>query len=389
MERNLYCSKCGKDLSDDSYIEDNGKIHCIDCQLRSTCDCCGELTQSDSLNYLEYCNEYICDSCLEEHYTKCDYCGDYFLDTDLTEVENYGLVCNDCLNREFTECAHCGNWIYIDDGILEQDELICEECYSESSGNTVQCYHFHHNNAPIFFGDNNYNAVPYLGVELEIDESDNIMECAKAIKDVMPEDFVYMEHDGSLENGFEIITQPATFKYHCSIENRYNEMSKIALKYGFRSHDTITCGLHVHFNRDYFSFNVSQQEYELRIMKLLYLVEKFWNELTKFSRRSQDSLKRWADKYDESPENIVENMKASKLARYKAVNLTNENTIEFRLFKGTLKISTFMATLEMCNNLIQISKNTTNIEDLQNIKWEDLLTSESLKNYWESVKNRR
>ena len=43
--------------------------------------------------------------------------------------------------------------------------------------------------------------------------------------------------------------------------------------------------------------------------------------------------------------------------RYRAVNFNNEHTVEFRLFRGTLKYSTFIATLELVDALVRFIKN--------------------------------
>lgn len=388
MEENKICDKCGKIIENDDYFEYQGNIYCKDCEVENffICDICENIVSNDEICYTEDSPIPICESCLNNYCTKCVDCGTYHNNQSMTLINNHGLVCNMCLS-DYYVCDDCGDWFDTND-LTEFDEgYYCNDCYAEFEENIfIKEYHYHHNNEPIFFGNNNCNDVPYLGIELEVDRGVDADDCAKEITNILPTNFIYMEHDGSLNDGFEIITQPATFEYHYFIEDEYRKMSKILLDYGFRSHDTITCGLHVHFNRDFFSSNVSQEEYHLRIMRLLYLVEKFWVEFSKFSRRSLSSLKRWADKYEDSPQEIVKDME--NLDRYRAINLTNKNTIEFRLFKGTLKIDTFMATLEMCNNLVKISKNTDNIKDLQAIKWEDLLISENLKNYWETVKYR-
>lgn len=382
------CCKCDKIIENDNYFEYQGNIYCDECgeDNFSICDECEDTVLSSEICYIESSSACICETCLNDYYTECVDCGEYHNDQSVTYINNHGHVCNSCLS-DYCICDECEDWFSIDDVTEFEGEYYCDDCYAELEENIfIKEYHYHHNNEPIFFGDNNCNDVPYLGIELEVDKGGDANDCAKEIINTLPTDFIYMEHDGSLNDGFEIITQPATFEYHCSIEDEYREMSKILRSYGFYSHDTITCGLHVHFNRDFFSSNVSQEEYHLRIMKLLYLVEKFWIEFSKFSRRNLSSLTRWANKYEDCPQEIVKDME--NLDRYRAINLTNKNTIEFRLFRGTLKIDTFMATLEMCNNLVKISKNTDNIKDLQAIKWEDLLISENLKNYWETVKYR-
>ena len=71
---------------------------------------------------------------------------------------------------------------------------------------------------------------------------------------------------------------------------------------------------------------------------------------TRFYKQKLDKLQRWANKYDSTPEKVLEDMKGYKLDRYKDVNLTNADTIEFRLFRGTLNINTFI--LSDCLNHI-------------------------------------
>ena len=66
------------------------------------------------------------------------------------------------------------------------------------------------------------------------------------------------------------------------------EELQIAKDNGFRSHNTNTCGYHIHFNRSFF-----EDKEDECIAKLLYLVEKFWDELVKFSRRDYENLERW------------------------------------------------------------------------------------------------
>ena len=71
-----------------------------------------------------------------------------------------------------------------------------------------------------------------------------------------------------------------------------------------------------------------------------------------FSRRKYELIQRWADKpsldcgdYDTENE-IVDKVKSYKAAgRYKAINLMNQETIEFRLFRGTLNLNTFISVL--------------------------------------------
>jgi hypothetical protein len=81
---------------------------------------------------------------------------------------------------------------------------------------------------------------------------------------------------------------------------------------------------------------------------------------------------------------IIDKIKQFKSrGRYMAVNLENQNTIEFRLFKGTLNFNTFIASLQLVVEISRYAKRT----DLKNIpttKFRDIFISsefEELKNY--------
>ena len=75
-----------------------------------------------------------------------------------------------------------------------------------------------------------------------------------------------------------------------------------------------------------------------------------------FSRRDFSRLREWARKPDcemvpgDSEMDIIN--KSKRVGRYNAVNLNNRNTVEFRLFRGTLKVDTIKATLQMLDLLI-------------------------------------
>lgn len=44
---------------------------------------------------------------------------------------------------------------------------------------------------------------------------------------------------------------------------------------------------------------------------------------------------------------MLEHVKKGHGSRYTCVNLTNADTIEFRMFRGTLKLNTLIATLQL------------------------------------------
>lgn len=387
-----------------------------------TCDICGcEFEENKKIHIYHNPNRHVCPDCLEIHYIRCEECGDYVENREIKEVNDSYLcpycsfdyvqcrdcgkwfncemegsaiyngeyVCEDCCS-EYDTCGQCGELFPIDEMTLYDGYYYCKDCYDECF-TLIKGYHDHDYN-PTFFGDNHDNSVPYFGVELEVDYGveECKEECANKIQCHLGENFVYFEEDGSLSRGFEIITQPATLEYHTSIMKLYEKAFNSAKNYNFKSHDTDTCGLHVHFNRSFFTENATEEQADLYLTRLLYLFEKFWNEMVIFSRRKISEIEDYACRYDESPKDTVKGFKRSKFYknRYHAVNLTNTNTIEFRIFKGTLNPETFLATLQLCQKLVCVSKYAQSVEELQNLKFEDLLWTDELKNYWQRVAKR-
>ena len=134
-----------------------------------------------------------------------------------------------------------------------------------------------------------------------------------------------------------------------------------AIQMGYKSHQTSTCGLHIHVNRK--SLGVYEYQQEEVISKILFFVEKHWNEVFAFSRRREYDINRWAARYgfEKTGKQILDKAKSSSQGRYCAVNLCNYTTIEFRIFRGTLKYNTFIAALQfvdgICNAALSMTEN--------------------------------
>ena len=108
---------------------------------------------------------------------------------------------------------------------------------------------------------------------------------------------------------------------------------------------------------------------------ILFFIEKHWNELVRFSRRTTGSLNRWAAKYATISETILETYQKAKnkdAGRYVALNLTNFQTIEFRLFRGTLRYETFMATLQLVDEICRTALRLYD-RDMENLSWSEFV----------------
>lgn len=211
----------------------------------------------------------------------------------------------------------------------------------------------------------------YMGCEIEVDIGGKSEQNAKVILDKYSdkEKYLYIKYDGSLPNGFEIVTHPMTLNYHKAFN--YKEMFCDLIEMGYKAHDTNTCGLHIHINRNY--FGEKQKDQSLGILKMLWIFEKFEKQICILSRRKSgyaEFIKHTWSKDADDPLMLFAHSATSRQRRW-AINLRNENTIEIRCFKGTLNIDTFFNTLEFVSIVAEISLKES-IETVYEMKWKDI-----------------
>ena len=116
------------------------------------------------------------------------------------------------------------------------------------------------------------------------------------------------------------------------------------------------------------------EDQEAAIARIVYFVEKHWNELLKFSRRTEDAMRRWASRYgiSHNTEDTYKKAKDKRLGRYVAVNLSNFATIEFRMFRGTLRYETFIATLQLVDEICRLAAYSLNC-DIESLSWSEFV----------------
>ena len=99
----------------------------------------------------------------------------------------------------------------------ENDEL-CPNCRNR---HFILPYHNQFKPKIEFYGAEPTPDSLFLGVELEVDyggrSDSNVGKVMKLMNKEKDKFYIYCGHDGSLNDGFEIITQPATLAYHKSI----------------------------------------------------------------------------------------------------------------------------------------------------------------------------
>ena len=253
-----------------------------------TCAHCGtaegELTEFNGRLY--------CPDCLDDLTLVCTDCGSRFPRTCNRSENDDFPICPECYDRDYTRCVRCGRIIDTDHCWypLDNDDPYCADCCSTIENSPIHDYYFKPN--PIFYGD----GPRYFGVELEIDDGGKCDSSAETLMDIANQSktLAYCKHDGSLDDGFEIVTHPMSLD--CQLhEMPWAEVLDKAISMGYLSHQAGTCGLHIHVSRKAFGDTLDAQDNA--IARVLFFVERHWAELLRFSRRTQRQLEQWAARY--------------------------------------------------------------------------------------------
>lgn len=335
------------------------------------CSCGCEINQGDELYVGE---DVICEDCAEEECYHCDYCGDLVWHDD-DFGDDYTNLCENCYNNYYHRCSQCNQLLNENNSFWYDDEVYCEDCYNnrvEEDNEYINDYSY--KPEPIFYTNNNELNNRFYGIELEVDKGGKYSNNAEILIDTanIHEEKIYIKSDGSLDDGFEIVSHPMTLNYHLD-EMDWESILETARSLGYRSHDTSTCGYHIHVSRN--SLGNTYDEQEDVISRIMYFIELHWNEMLKFSRRTESNMNRWSSRlgYEKTSKEVLEKAKQGGRGRYVAINLENNSTVEFRMFRGTLKYNTFIATLKMVDNIINLAINL-NDDDINALSWIDFVS---------------
>jgi hypothetical protein len=284
---------------------------------------------------------------------------------------------NTHFNIDASSCDACGRYCDRDNmHSLEHNDLICENCTSDYYWNDdAGCYQSdpvedeedadgcilgrHQSKRLLGYIPTSYEKRKpqvYLGLELEMEvnrdsyRTDKAQELLDAIKNAKGIDnkfyrYASTEDDGSLNYGFEMVTAYTGLDIHKEqlkfFKKRFTDV---------KSHNTSSCGLHVHICKSDMTM--------LHASKLVFFINDDNN--TKLIHAIARRSDWWACKLHPSKTKDLSyikdtlrnyNSKSNQLKylntdRYEALNFQNANTVEFRIFRGTLVYETIMACLE-------------------------------------------
>ena len=325
-------------------------------------------------------NEFVetCYTCGEPTYEVdclcviCDWCSEPTISGDITNVDNAN-TCNDCYAERFTSCDNCGEPT-ADEYITfcyECDEYSCSYCAEDRGcnyGHEDEYYNglpegiheYSYKPDPIFHSNQGQDTKIFLGVELETEHADgygydgNLNSIVSEVYDSGGEDFAYLKEDGSI-SGVEIVTHPATLEFHQESghwERIFDAIDDDGL------YDSDGAGIHVHVSRA--GLGDTPEKIEQSGTNALALLELHWDEWVKIARRVSGQ---WAPKncgavdLKSTPENEVDDVLdyGKSYGKYKALNFSPDNTIEFRLFRSTTNINELLACLETVQLIVELA----------------------------------
>ena len=407
-DRHYYeCEDCGEYFDTDYYTasNDNDRHICHDCYERSydwwECDDCGDIfCDKDYDQYTVYDSggyeRYVCESCRENNYSYCEDCERYVEDSVVHYHDSLGRhICEDC-EEQYEHCYDCGCVIPdLDEAYQDDDgDWYCEDCWGDRGhGEGLQGYHDCRGDCGrnvgtygmhfLYEGSRGDN--PIIGVENEIDGAGERGDYAQEIKEEIGEDYVICSEDGSLSEGFELVSCPADL-YNHRFTIDWQAGFRKARNLGYTSHDNGLCGLHTHIDRAYFE-DENQDDVETKFV-IVFRNNLWW--LKNFSRRDDSNPNRsnsWyycmpngskylhtEDKLDKESikhKGLMDGLKFKD--HYLSINFSHTNTIELRLFRGTLKYNTFIGTLEFVDMMCRLIKGKT-IEESIDITLGDFIT---------------
>ena len=285
---------------------------------------------------------YFMDENFSDNFFHCQDCENLFsTDEEHNAYDDYS-ICGSCCDHSYHYSDRNSYYVRDDD----EDE---EDC-----GN-IREYHTCSDNLghiPSKYDARKPRVLLGLELEMEIkgsyDRNDRAGELLENVGEYSTGDRSYQyalcENDGSLNNGFEMVTAYTGLDVHA---DQLQYFANSGLK-GAISHDSDNCGLHVHICKaDMTTLHGAKM--------ILFINDQANHKLIKaIARRDSSDFAKIKNKVDDKywlKDAMGCDTKRSQLRslnadRYEALNFKNTNTVEFRLFKGSLVYSTIMSCLE-------------------------------------------
>lgn len=273
-------------------------------------------------------------------------------------------ICPICYNANLSNCNHCGRSALRWDMLSQEssDEVLpmtlCNRCAERWESRV----HTHDYRPQKFI---HHGTPPLYGIELEVDFQGRA-PARQVSKEVFKlseqETFFYLKHDGTLENGFELVFHPRSINAWVDAWPAVDEVIAFLIHKGAKAYHTETCGFHIHRSR----WDLTHTSY----VKLCLLLKRWKGRVIKVAQRNNSRYAGWRVFDERLPSgpgvsggkrfksHVHRFVKCSEhnMQRYQCVNFgSNPDSIEFRVYKGSLFAPTLKAYIGFTHQFVEFA----------------------------------
>jgi hypothetical protein len=334
------------------------------------CERCNDVgTENDSFNMVDG-DEMWCEVCVDRRAYWCDSCNEYNSLGTCYINDRGESWCEGCTNNAYF-CEECDT--YTADG--------CDSCADNTDENGNRIIHDYSYRPDAIFHSTDKNERLYFGIEIEVEDSRYLSESSAYAHRLEGMELAYLKHDGSLSCGYEIVTHPMSHDYYKNeASDLWDTLEHLRTHYRVKSWDTTTCGLHIHVSRTGFEGGSHMH----RFLNLIYSNPDLYQTL---AGREQS---RWATFDDIVSEQVLRDEHGNRMTneegftlytskrsvtskligngngteRYSAVNTRNRETLEIRIFRGTVNSQTVKAHLDLAHASVEYTRRMT-VKDIR------------------------
>lgn len=335
------------------------------------CSECGEVKLCEESTDVD--DELICDDCMDENYVWCEHEEVYTRYDNSVCAANGEYYTEQFADNHMCECTGCDQYFMWDDMVEARDtgDMYCHECaedelyqdcdgdWYESIEETGVIKEYNYKPEPRFHG----TGEKFIGMEWEVDRVNVGNKYEDAEEVFGGGDLWYCKYDGSLDYGFEAVSHPATPEYW---------LNEVPLDWYCRElwdrdyEERRTAGIHFHVNRSFFKSTRC-------IGHLIRFFEENYSSIYRFAGRIDES-NHFCSKYFFSDSLLARNDEELYLAarndyeRYRAVNVRNAETVEFRIFQSVLRPDVIKSFIQFVDVITDLANDSQYKIDWKNIE---------------------
>lgn len=198
----------------------------------------------------------------------------------------------------------------------------------------------------------------FLGLEFEMENRGNssTREVAELFRDAYEDSVLMLKHDGSISDGFELVTQPHTVDAFMS--HFPWDLIREAQSMGMRGWDVghREIGIHIHINRKAFYTKPEHNRYNAspHLMAFMHFIYKNVPSIKRIAGRNVHYGHMDAS-YTDDAYGICRYGR-SQSYRTRGINVQNEETVELRMFRSTMRVERVQAYLQFAEAAVRYTQ---------------------------------